>query len=153
MNARTGILGVVVVVVAVALLIVLRGDDGGGEETTSTGGSAPAGETGGGAKPGKESGSKSKSKATGPGVLRIVIDENGEPVGGVADLTVDKGEEVHFEVQSAVADEIHVHGHDLMQEVAAGGSVGFAFKANIEGIFEAELEERAEQILELKVEP
>ena len=40
-----------------------------------------------------------------------------------------------------------------MKDVAAGGSVSFDFPADIEGIFEAELEGREEQIAELRVNP
>ena len=86
-------------------------------------------------------------------MTKIVVGEDGKPVGGVAEITVSQGEEVRFEVESAVAEEIHVHGYDLMKDVPAGGSVSFAFPAEIEGIFEAELEGTAQQILELKVEP
>jgi hypothetical protein len=78
---------------------------------------------------------------------------NGEPVGGVHDLEYSAGEEIRFEVTSDVADEVHVHGYDLMEEVAAGGTVSFDFPAEIEGIFEVELEGRQEQIAELRVNP
>ena len=40
-----------------------------------------------------------------------------------------------------------------MKDVEAGGSVSFDFPATIEGVFEAELESRKEQILELTVNP
>jgi hypothetical protein len=98
---------------------------------------------------GKDSGS---SDDTTKGVTTIVV-ENGEPVGGIAQLTYDKGEEVRFEVDSDVSDEVHMHGYDIMKDVKAGGSVSFDFPATIEGIFEAELEDRREQILELTVNP
>jgi len=149
MNARTAILGVVLVVVAVVLLIVLSGGEDDGGETT-TGGNAVANEAG---KASKEGGDQGKPEAAKPEVTAIVVDENGEPVGGPAEITVDKGDEVRFEVKSAVAEEIHVHGYDLTKDVPAGGTVSFTFPAEIEGIFEAELEGRAEQILELRVEP
>jgi hypothetical protein len=56
-------------------------------------------------------------------------------------------------VTSDVADEIHVHGYDLKQDVPAGGSVRFSFPASIEGVFEIELEDHKEQIAQLKVSP
>jgi hypothetical protein len=90
--------------------------------------------------------------STTKGVTTIVI-ENGKPVGGIAQLTYNKGEEVRFEVDSDVSDEVHMHGYDIMKDVKAGGSVSFAFPATIEGVFEAELEGRKEQILELTVNP
>ena len=40
-----------------------------------------------------------------------------------------------------------------MQDVPAGGTVSFDFPAEIEGIFEAELEGRKEQIAEIRVNP
>lgn len=94
----------------------------------------------------------SSKSATTKGVTTIAI-ENGEPVGGIKQLTYNKGEEVRFKVDSDVSDEVHMHGYDIMKDVKAGGSVSFDFPATIEGVFEAELEGRKEQILELTVNP
>ena len=124
MNTKTALVGAGLAVVAVVLLIVLS--SGGSDE----GGNGDAGK-----------------------VPTVVVDKEGKPVGGVADLAYSKGDTVHFKVESAVADEIHVHGYDLMKDVEAGGAVSFDFPASIEGVFEAELEDRGEQIVELKVEP
>ncbi len=93
-----------------------------------------------------------ESASMGGKVPTIVI-RNGEPVGGVKQLEYNAGDEIRFEVQSDVADEVHVHGYDLMQDVPAGGTVSFDFPAEIEGIFEAELEGRKEQIAEITVNP
>jgi hypothetical protein len=82
-----------------------------------------------------------------------IVVKNGEPVGGVRELEYSAGDRVRFEVESDVADEIHVHGYDLMKDVPAGGTVTFSFPAEIEGIFEVELEDRKEQIAELRVNP
>lgn len=98
----------------------------------------------------KDNGSETKS--TNGKVTTIVI-KSGKPVGGIADLTYNKGEQVRFKVDSDVSDEIHMHGYDIMKDVEAGGSVSFDFPATIEGVFEAELEDRKEQILELTVNP
>lgn len=92
------------------------------------------------------------SDKTTKGVTTIVI-ENGKPVGGVAQLTYNEGEQVRFKVESDVSDEVHMHGYDIMKDVKAGGSVSFDFPATIEGVFEAELEGRKEQIVELTVNP
>ncbi len=125
MNSNTTrlVAGIAVIVVAIVLLIVLKKDDN--SKTTSN---------------------------TGGKVTTIVI-EHGKPVGGIADLTYNKGEQVRFKVASDVSDEVHVHGYDIMKDVKAGGSVSFDFPATIEGVFEAELEGRKEQILELTVNP
>jgi hypothetical protein len=115
--------GIAVIVVAIVLLIVLKSDDS--SKTTSN---------------------------TGGKVTTIVI-KHGKPLGGIADLTYNKGEQVRFKVDSDVSDEVHMHGYDIMKDVKAGGSVSFDFPATIEGVFEAELEGRKEQILELTVNP
>jgi hypothetical protein len=99
-----------------------------------------------------KSNNSDSSTTTTKGVTTIVI-KNGKPVGGIAQLTYNKGEEVRFKVDSDVSDEVHMHGYDIMKDVKAGGSVSFDFPATIEGVFEAELEGRKEQILELTVNP
>jgi hypothetical protein len=125
MNSNTTrvLAGIAVIVVAIVLLVVLKKDDS--SKTTSN---------------------------TGGKVTTIVI-KHGKPVGGIADLTYNKGEQVRFKVDSDVSDEVHMHGYDIMKDVKAGGSVSFDFPASIEGVFEAELEGRKEQILELTVNP
>jgi hypothetical protein len=133
-----------VVAVAVLLLIVLK-DDGGSDESGSTTTASQPAQTGGNTAPASQ-----KPK---PEVTTIVIDKSGEPVGGIAEISVDEGDRVHFKVESAVADEIHLHGYDIGKDVEAGGSVTFDFAATIEGILEAELESRGAQILELTVNP
>jgi hypothetical protein len=84
---------------------------------------------------------------------RTIVVRNAEPVGGVAELEYSAGDEVAFRVRSDVADEVHVHGYDLSKRVPAEGTVAFSFTADLEGIFEIELEERAVQIAELRVNP
>jgi len=96
--------------------------------------------------------SSSDSSTTNDKPLTIVV-KNGKPVGGIQQLTYNEGERVRFKVDSDVSDEIHVHGYDIMKDVKAGGSVSFDFPATLEGVFEAELEGRKEQILELTVNP
>jgi hypothetical protein len=78
---------------------------------------------------------------------------DGEPVGGVQEIAVGAGDDVRFKVTSDQAEEIHVHGYDFAQNVPAGGTVEFDFPADLEGIYEVELEELGVQIAELRVEP
>jgi hypothetical protein len=87
------------------------------------------------------------------GKVPTIVFKNGKPVGGIRDLTYNEGERVRFKVDSDVSDEVHVHGYDIMKDVKAGGSVTFDFTATIEGVFEAELEGRKEQIIQLTVNP
>ncbi|HUC08061.1 MAG TPA: hypothetical protein VMR96_08220 [Solirubrobacterales bacterium] len=142
MNSNTTrvVAGIVIVVVAVALFVVLRDDgESSGEKTDKA--TAPAQTT-----------NTADNTVTKPEITTIVI-KNGKPVGGIAKLTYNEGEQVRFKVDSDVSDEVHMHGYDIMKDVEAGGSVSFDFPATIEGIFEAELEDRGEQILELTVNP
>lgn len=149
MRSNTGraLLGAALLIAAVVLFLVLQ-DDGGDNAADNGGGTNAAARTNSGT-----GGEKSRgTKPTKPSTLVIAI-ENGKPVGGVAELEFTVGERIRFEVDSDVADEIHVHGYDLMKDVEAGGSVSFDFPATIEGIFEVELEDRAKQIAELRVSP
>jgi hypothetical protein len=116
--------GVVVIVVAIVLLIVLKKDDS-GESKASDAGKFPT----------------------------IQVNKAGEPVGGITDLTYKKGDQIQFKVHSEVAGEVHVHGYDIMKDVKAGGTITYDFPATIEGVFEAEMEEQKEQIIQLTVEP
>ena len=83
-------------------------------------------------------------------VITIRI-KDGKPVGGITRVTVNKPQRVELVVHSDVADEVHVHGYDLHQDVEAGGTARIGFPATIQGVFEAELENRKLQILELTV--
>jgi hypothetical protein len=78
---------------------------------------------------------------------------DGRPVGGVRRLTFRKGATIAFAVRSDTAAEVHVHGYDIAKDVAAGGTVRFAIPATIDGRFEVELEQTAEPIAELEVQP
>jgi len=92
-------------------------------------------------------------ESTNAGKVATIVVKHGEPVGGIRDLTYNKGDRIRFKVESDVGDEVHVHGYDIMKDVEAGGSVSFSFPASLEGVFEAELEGRKEQIIELTVNP
>lgn len=125
MNSNTTrvLAGLAVIVIAIVLLVVLKKDD------------------------------SSKTTSNTDGKVTTIVIKHGKPVGGIADLTYNEGEQVRFKVDSDVSDEVHMHGYDIMKDVKAGGSVSFDFPATIEGVFEAELEGRKEQILELTVNP
>ena len=60
---------------------------------------------------------------------------------------------MRFRVRSDEAEEVHVHGYDLMKDLEPGETATMAFKATITGIFEIEFEHSAEQIAELRVDP
>ncbi len=133
--------GIAAVAVAVLLLVVLK-DDGGGDTGTDT---TPTTAT--------ESTPGTTTSPSAAAEIPTIVVEGGRPVGGVRDLSFEEGDRIRFKVESDVSDEIHVHGYDLMKDVEAGGSVTFDFLATIEGVFEAELEERKQPIAELTVNP
>jgi len=73
--------------------------------------------------------------------------------GEVTKLRFEQGETVRFRVRSDVADHVHVHGYDVMKDVEPGKTITFSFPAEITGIFEIELEDRGEEIAQLRVDP
>ena len=144
-RTRFGLLALAAAVAVVGFVILQPGGDDNDTSKTATektGTTSKGGAT--------SSGATSTTPVVRPKRIRV---EGGKPVGGIADITVSKGDRVRFSVTSDVADEVHVHGYDFMKDVAAGGTVRFDFPAKIDGSFEIELENRQEQIASLKVEP
>jgi hypothetical protein len=139
---RLGILAATVVVLILAFVLLRPGGDDGGSTApsgaASTGSSAPA---------------ASAPSTTAEPTVKTVRVVNGQPQGGIKTLSFRKGDQVRLHVVSDTADEIHVHGYDLMKDVEKGGSVDFAFPATIEGRFEVELEDAGVQIANLEVQP
>ena len=152
------VLAIAAVAVAVVLFVVLRDDDSDSSEptttvatTTETGGNAPSGGNAGGGGQGNASGGNQQAP-TKPAIPTIVV-RGGEPVDGVQDLSFSQGEDIRFKVESDEAWEIHFHGYDVAKEVSAGGSVTFNVPADLEGVFEVEVEQTATQIAEITVNP
>jgi hypothetical protein len=85
--------------------------------------------------------------------VAVIEVENGEPVGGVEELSFEHGERIRFVVESDVAEEVHLHGYDVAIEVAAGGEAEFDVPATIEGVFEVELEHSLVPVAEISVNP
>ena len=121
-------IGGAAIVVVVILFVVLQG---GGDDSSST----------------------TTPTTSGQAEIATIKVENGQPVGGIQDLTFTEGDDIRFKVDSDVSDEVHFHGYDVGKDVKAGGSVTFDVPATITGVFEVELESRAEQIAEITVNP
>jgi copper(I)-binding protein len=92
------------------------------------------------------------TEPTGPTVVRIRV-VNGAPQGGIVRETVQQGDRVVVSVTSDVADHIHLHGYDIMRDVAPGRPARLPFRATIPGRFEVELEDRGVPIADITVEP
>jgi hypothetical protein len=78
----------------------------------------------------------------------------------VRELEVEKGDPIRIDVKPDVVAEVHVHGYDVTEEVEAGQTAKFEFKATLEGVFEMEVhrlvngeEESGVQVAELTVTP
>ncbi len=143
---RVGIL-LAALAIAIAAFVVLRpGDD----EPTST---TPAATT---TAPTRESSTTTPTEAPAPKprprAVEIVARDL-QPVGGVKKITLRKGETIRMIVRSDAADEAHLHGYDVSQEVGPGTVARFAVPATLEGIFELELENAGVPIAEVTVEP
>ena len=135
-SQRIGLIVAAVIVAVAAVVILSTGDDDSsdndnGAQTTTT------------AAPGKPSA---------PEVPTIKI-KNGKPVGGIRVIQLDKCDRLKFRVKSDAEHEIHLHGYDIEKEVAAGDQVTYDLEANIDGIFEAEIEDLKQQIAEIRVNP
>jgi plastocyanin len=135
-RARVALLAAVVAIAVVAFIVLKPGDS---KKTTSGSASTSSTQSGG-------------TKSSKPVVPQVVV-KGGKPVGGVKTITVNKGDQVRFVVNSDVSDEIHVHGYDFHKNVKVGGKVSFSFPAKIDGEFVIELESRGEQIISLVVNP
>ncbi len=130
----------------VVLFFVFKGGDDDTESTTATTEATTTStqvDQGGGE-------SKPKPEAPDVTVIKVV---DGQPDGGVADLEFNKGDDVRFDVESNTADEVHVHGYDIEEELPANGTAKFDFPADLEGVFEVELHGSETQIAELTVNP
>lgn len=68
-------------------------------------------------------------------------------------LNFKRGDTVAFRVRHGSAEEIHVHGYDITRDLPAGRTVTVRFPAELEGIFEVELEFSHTRIGTLQVEP
>jgi hypothetical protein len=135
---------VVVALIAVAalLFVVLRDDDGDTEQAATT--TTPAATDG--------RNKEKKQPKPEPATPTLVV-KGGEPAGGVQELEYTRGDQVRFRVESDIAEEVHVHGYDVIEDVTPGKVVSFGFPADIEGVFEVELEGSHTQIAELTVQP
>ncbi len=72
-----------------------------------------------------------------PKVTSIRI-QSGQVVGGSKTIEAAQGEQVRVVISSDAGDELHLHGYDITRNAEPGKDAVFAFKANLEGVFELE---------------
>jgi heme/copper-type cytochrome/quinol oxidase subunit 2 len=101
--------------------------------------------------------SSTPNKASGGGqrtVSKRIVIRAGKPVGGIQRISATKGNRIRLVVTSSdTKSEVHVHGYNILKQMAPGKPVTFSFPATIEGVFEAELEDTKTQIAKLSVRP
>jgi len=76
---------------------------------------------------------------------------HGKAGGDTGRVQVAKGTPVALVVTSDVADEVHLHGYDIEQELSPGTPVTLRFDATVAGVFEVELHEAGTVLLRLQV--
>jgi len=79
--------------------------------------------------------------------------EDGVKTEGLDTISVRVGETVRFEVETDIADEVHVHGYDLAFETVPDEEVLVEFVADATGIFEVEIEGLGLHIVDIEVTP
>ena len=138
------------IAVAIAIVAVVVLASGGGDDESTAGTSAQATAT---ATPSETA----EPGATATETPTPTATPKPEPPlvqqGKVTKLRFTEGETVRFRVRADVADEVHVHGYNLMKDIEPGQTITFSFPAKITGIFEIELESAGEQIAQLRVDP
>ena len=137
-NQRIGLLAAAAVVVVGAIVVAVGagGDDDSGSADTAaqTATETTATETSEG-----EPAKTETVETTAPAPQAFSVDiKGGQPVGGVEDIKVKKGDRVTIVVSADAEDDIHLHGYDIEKPVEPGKPATFKFTADIEGIFEME---------------
>jgi hypothetical protein len=124
-TARIGVLAAVVAVAVVLFIVLSGGDDDDGTTTTAAATATTTAET-----------TTDAEQPAGPPVITV---RDGKPIGGVQDLTFNRGDQVRFVVQlDQPAEEVHVHGYEI-EEPAGTSPVRVSFPADIDGVFDVEV--------------
>ena len=131
------------------LFVILRPDDAsdGAAPTPST--PSPTASPSGTPSPTAESPSPSPE----PARTLIEVTYRDGAVEGPTRFDVPQGDDVRIVVRADVTDHVHVHGYDLMADVAPGAPARIDFVANVPGVFEVELEDAGAPLFRMAVAP
>jgi hypothetical protein len=138
---------VAVLAAVAALTLAACGDDGSPQATGATTTTAPAATS---TTSGPATTAEPTTTADPTPVIEVRV-AGGKPQGGVRRERVQSGETVVLRVIADVADEVHLHGYDKSADVAPGKPAQIRFTADIPGVFEVELEQRRQKLLDLEV--
>lgn len=75
----------------------------------------------------------------------------GQVTGDTGRVPVEVGEQVTVTVTGDAADELHLHGYDLLAPLAPGQPAVLEFTADIAGVFELELHDAGTVLMSLQV--
>jgi hypothetical protein len=141
---RWAILGATLVVIVI-LFVVLSPDD-------TSDGVSPTPPT----SPSSSEGSPTLSPTAIPtpsGPTAIEVTVQGDQVQSPKRPTATQGDEVLIVVRADISDHVHVHGYDLIADVAPGAPARIRFRANVAGVFEVELEGAGRPLFQLEITP
>ena len=135
------------VVFLVGLFLVLRpgAEPGPGDTGTSSPTADPAD------MPQPTSSDETSEPTSTPTLDAVEIEVEEGRVEGPDQLSVATGDRVAIEVESDVADHVHIHGYDIFRDIPAEEGVTITFRATIPGLFEIELEETGILLTRLEV--
>jgi FtsP/CotA-like multicopper oxidase with cupredoxin domain len=136
---RLTFLGIAAIIAVVAVIVLSGGGDETEKAADATATPTPSATASGAA----EATATPKPKPKPP-----LLQAGTEPT-----LSFDQGDTVRFRVRHGEAEEVHIHGYDIKQELAANETADVSFEASIPGIFEIELEHSGTPLGRLKVEP
>ena len=146
-------------VVAIAAFVVLRPDDDSAPsaQTTAPATTAeqhPATTPAAGEQPGAARPSARPRPRPRPQPRFVEIVARGlEPVGGVKQVELRKGDTIRLAIRSDQPEEVHLHGYDDSVDVVPGRTARLVVPAEIEGIFEVEFEHSGVPIAEITINP
>ena len=125
-NQRVGLLAAAAVVAVVAVVVAVA--SGGGDDNTTAAQTTTT----------KTSNEQPNETVPAEAKVNRIQIKGEQPVGGVQNFKVKKGDNVTIVVSADAHDKIHLHGYDIEKDVEPGKPATFKFTADIEGIFEIE---------------
>lgn len=141
---RVGLVTLAVTVLVVAFVALRPADDD--ERPASAGPPAPTSPT---AAPDTDTPTEQPTVTEPAQPSGPLLTTDGEP----RSIEVIQGEEVRFRVRSSESERLHVHGYDIFRELGPEETEELSFPAELEGIFEIELERSGALLAELEVNP
>jgi hypothetical protein len=148
---RMTLLGVAAAIAVVAIVIALVAGGGDDSKDNSTSGTTAAQTTTGGG----DTSATTETTPPEPAGTEATIDiKGGQPDGGVQKIKVAKNDPLQITVNSDQELPIHFHGYDIEKPAAPGKPAVFKLKkANIDGVFEMEIESTKTKIASITVSP